>query len=355
MNKTQLKRRPRILFVANLREGGNEADWAASLEEMGYKIFPFQMLPYRTVGGRIERSLSNRFNRGSAVQCLNRDLLKFASDLDYDLVLVSKGTWMKPETVHALRGGANSGHAVHLSIDSLFIDNRSHLFFGSLPLYTICFTDKHFERTDYEKIGAQEVSIFTQGYGKRFAVAASASEAAADTDVCFIGHSQRHYRERLTAVAALGVNLGIWGPGWPAAARKGPPWMRHAVRGEGLWGGTYPATMAAAKIGLGLLSKRIPEEATTRSVEIPASGALLLAERTRRHQELFKEGVEADFFDDDGELTDKICFYLANETVRERIAGAGQARALQSGYDMHNRLRQIMVKVAKRTGIAAPE
>lgn len=347
-------RRPCILIVANLRKGGNAEDWVTSLESMGYDVVAFPMLPYRIDGGRLLRSLTTRFNRGPAVSRLNKDLCEVACGLHYDLALVVKGTWIRPETIDVLRRRASSGHAVHLAIDSLFTDNRSHLFFESLPLYSIAFTDKRFEQVEYEAAGAQEVELFVQGFGERFAAMAWAGEAVAATDVCFIGHSQEHYRERLASISALGVDLGIWGPGWPAAARTGPPWMQRAVRGEGLWGMAYPATMAAAKIGLGLLSKRIPEQVTTRSVEIPATGALFLAERTAGHQELFKEGVEADYFEDDAELTDKVRYYLANDAVRERVARAGQARALHGGYDMHSRLRQVMTKVAERTGIALP-
>lgn len=348
--------RPRIMLVANLRKGGNSADWIASFEAMGYEIVPFYMLAYRASGGRVARSLGTRLNRGPAVARLNRDLVAFARDHPYDLAFVFKGTWVRPETVEQLKRNAGSGHAVHLVIDSLFTDNRSHHFFRSLPLYRLAFTDKRFEVADYEAAGAQEVSLFTQGYGRRFAADLRAGTAAAaiPTDVCFIGHCQRHYAERLAAVAECGVDLGIWGPGWPAAARRGPAWMDSAVRGDGLWGTAYPATMAAARIGLGLLSKRVPEEATTRSVEIPAAGALLLAERTPLHLELFREGVEADYFDTDEEMTDKVRYYLANETVRDRVARAGRTRALEGGYDMESRLRWIMQSVADRTGIAAP-
>jgi hypothetical protein len=348
-------RRARILLVANFRPGGNAADWISSFEDMGYEIVPFRMRQYRTHGSRLTRSLSTRLNMGPAVNRLNDDLQKLAEDLDYDLAFVIKGVWVCPKTVDVLRRRARSGHVIHLSIDSLFTDNRSHLFFQSVPLYSSIFTDKRFERLDYRKAGAQEVNIFMQGYGRRFTEAAKVSTASTPTDVCFVGHSQAHYRERLASVATLGVNIGIWGPGWPEIARKGPPWMKNAVRGDGLWGREYPATMSAAKIGLGLLSKRIPEEATTRSLEIPATGALLLAERTPLHEELFIEGIEADFFDGDIELVDKVRYYLANEKVRVRVARAGQERAIKGGYDMHSRLRQIMLQVAERTGIAAPQ
>ena len=268
--------RPRIMLVANLRKGGNSADWIATFEAMGYEIVPFYMLAYRASGGRVARSLGTRLNRGPAVARLNRDLVAFARDHPYDLAFVFKGTWVRPETVEQLKRNAGSGHAVHLVIDSLFTDNRSHHFFRSLPLYRLAFTDKRFEVADYEAAGAQEVSLFTQGYGRRFATAcAPARPPPPFPPMCA---SSAIASATMPSVSQRLRSVGwIWnmGPGLAGGRTQGPAWMDSAVRGDGLWGTAYPATMAAARIGLGLLDKRVPEEATTRSVEIPAAGALL--------------------------------------------------------------------------------
>ena len=124
----------------------------------------------------------------------------------------------------------------------------------------------------------------------------------------------------------------IYGPGWSKLGKK-TSW--RGVAAGPVWGDDYARTLAQARIGLGLLSKRYPDAFTTRSFEIPASGAMLLAERTTEHQALFKEDHEAIFFGSHEELRDKISFYLRNEGARRAIAAAGRARALAQYHWRH--------------------
>ena len=128
-------------------------------------------------------------------------------------------------------------------------------------------------------------------------------------------------------------------------------WARPCVSGNGAWGTDYLRALANTKIALGLLGKHIPETTTTRSFEIPAMGAFLLAERTEDHMALFEEGREAEFFGDHEELKDKLRFYLANDRARRAIAAAGRKRCLDSGYSSAEQLGNILVRTSTVCGL----
>ena len=68
----------------------------------------------------------------------------------------------------------------------------------------------------------------------------------------------------------------------------------------------------------------------------------MLAEKTKRHLEFFKEGEEAVFFDDNNELYDLVKKYLADDKARRKIAEAGRKRCIKSGYNHRIQLQKML-------------
>jgi spore maturation protein CgeB len=104
-------------------------------------------------------------------------------------------------------------------------------------------------------------------------------------------------------------------------------------RGPGLTNDmSYSAAILAAKICLGLLSKRNRDLHTERSLEIPAMGGLLCAQRTSEHLALYEEGVDAVFWNDAAECAEICKDLLADEKRRREISRRGHERALRNNY-----------------------
>lgn len=339
--------RPNFLYVGQLWEGGTCLERMKALASMGCQITPFDSTHWLVNYCRWKRAIAHRLNFGEPVSDLNHALQQFSETLKgITHVWIDKGRWIYPKTLIALRDITNAT-LVHYTPDPQLVHHKSRHFLASLPLYDLVVTTKPFEVTAYSTAGARKVLLVLQGYDSRVMnVAPSRTDHEIyGSDVCFIGHFERHYAARLRAAAISSGRLRIWGPGWKRYAFL-HPWAKSYMAGDGLWGNKYPVAIQCSKIALGLLSKRIPETTTTRTFEIPAAGGFLLAERTEDHLKLFEEGKEAEFFWSDEELRDKISFYLREDNLRNRIAQAGYFRCIKSGYHTRNELEKVLDVIA---------
>jgi spore maturation protein CgeB len=160
-------------------------------------------------------------------------------------------------------------------------------------------------------------------------------------DVGFVGTFEEDRAEKMLFLAENGIKVRIWGNGWKRWIGKHPNLL---VEGRPVYGLDYIKVLNATKINLCFLRKANRDLQTDRTMEIPACGAFMLAERTEEHLRLFEEGKEAEFFDVDNpkELLEKVKYYLTHEEERKKIAKAGRERCLKSGYSHHDRLKYMM-------------
>jgi len=138
----------------------------------------------------------------------------------------------------------------------------------------------------------------------------------------------------------LGVPVSIRGTNW----HKAPEWPRlqAAFRGGALLGDEYAKAIQCAKVNIGLLSKGNRDLHTTRSLEIPALGGLLCAERTSEHLDMYVEREEALFWNDAEECAAACRWALGHEEERRRIAAAGRARNVANGIRNENVIGEIL-------------
>jgi len=161
--------------------------------------------------------------------------------------------------------------------------------------------------------------------------------------VGFIGQWEPDRADSLRALARAGVPVRVWGYTWERM-RAAPPGL--VLENRAVWGEDYAKAICAFDINLCFLRKVNRDRQTTRSIEIPACAAFMLAERTDEHLRLFEEGKEAEFFSDAPELIQKTRYFLEHSDERLAIARAGYERCLRSGYSYSERLRRVLESIA---------
>jgi spore maturation protein CgeB len=103
--------------------------------------------------------------------------------------------------------------------------------------------------------------------------------------------------------------------------------------------------LGSSKIHLNFLRRANRDTFTDRSFELPAMGCFMLAERSDEHMALFREGIDAEFFDGIDELITKVDHYLADDEARMRIATSGYRRVVSGKHTYFDRFSEIVARV----------
>ncbi len=343
-----------ILYVGPLNAGTTSRQRSVALGRLGHRVTGVDLVPgdlparHRSLPWRVRRRL---FGDPDDSQ-LNHRLLAHPGTLVPDVVWVDKGLTVEPGTLRSLRQRWPRAIQVNYSGDDMFNPhNQTRAWRACLPLYDVFATTNGLNVPELQAAGARDVLRVDKGYSPaihRPHAVTPELRARFGGDVGFVGWHEGARERSIRFLARHGVPVRVWGPWsrWRATSNL-------RVEGRPLWDDDFARALSAFRINLGFLRRVNRDQHTSRSVQIPACGGFLLAERTAEHLRLFREDVEAVFFSDDRELLAKAQYYLAHEDERARIAAAGRQRCIEDGYDHDSRLDSILRHALGRRAAAA--
>lgn len=274
----------------------------------------------------------------------NEKILRYAANGNTDVLWIDKGLTIKAATIKAVKNLSAKCLIVGYSPDDMAgRHNQSGQFLRSLPLYDIFFTTKSYGVKELRELGCPQVVFIVNGYDEqthRPVPVTSQDRLRFGGEVGFIGDYERERAEAILYLAENSISVRVWGPNWDRKCKFSHPNVK--IEGRPLWGDDYAKAICCFDINLNFLRRINRDLQTSRSVEIPACGGFMLAERTDEHLKLFEEDKEAVFFSSNDELLEKTRYYLAHPQQRKAIAECGRQRCLKSGYSNHHRLRKML-------------
>ena len=344
----------RIVYVGPLVEGGTCLQRLRAFEGLGHEVIAVDTLPaplsrlHRRLDVRLAQRLFGPFDHAR----VNQQLLSLAGSVTPELLWVDKGLTLEPATLRGLRARWPGTRFAAFSPDDQFNPrNQSAAWRACLPLWDVHVTTKRSNVPEFRVAGARDVRLVQKGYSRFVHAPRPVTPADVERlggDVGFVGWPEAERERSMRFLAAHGVRVRVWGP-WDRWAPR-PANLR--LEGRPLWGDDYARAISAFAINLCFLRKANRDRHTARSVEIPASGGFMLAERTDEHAALFEEGHEIAMFASDEELLEKVRWFLAHPQERERMADAALVRCRTSGYSYVERLGAVLESLF--TEIAAP-
>ena len=357
----------KILFLGAIGEGQTSLMRLRALRRLGHEVVGVETSEPWSRASWASRQTQRRLCRGAVIDEINRTTLDAARSFAPDMIWAEKQEYLRAETVEAL--GANGARRVHFTPDPYFFTpwRRTAIMDAAIGAFDGLVYCKAYERADYEATG-KPLIYMPLGYCDETHRPLPSNDLDLACAVGFLGGWEPR-RERLLhaladAVGDVKIHGGYWeflcdGRWTPrrqlvlSQLAGGEPFhiakdelLAKAWRGGEVYADDYARALTAARIGVGFLRQTWPDQHTTRTFEIPACGSLLLADRTEEHQSFFEEGREAEFFGSAEELVEKAKFYASHETERSRLAAAGRARCVASGYAYVERLRPVLDAVA---------
>lgn len=336
-----------ILFVGDLNEGGRSLQRCETLEILGHNVSRVSSVPVPFIAGTDHPSFISRvfWKLKLPLNANNENCVikKTVDQKGFDIIWIDKGVTIYPKILRYIKKKTQKCILVSCSEDDMYAKhNRSWWYVWGLKYYDVVFTTKVYNLSELKMLGARKTELFLDSYDERLhrpLILTDDDQRNFACDVSFIGTFENDRAEQMLYLAEHGVTVTVWGNGWSGWRDKH---KNLIIKNKAVYGEDYVRAMNATKINLCFLRKINRDEVTSRSVEIPACGAFMLGERTKRHLDFFEEGKEAEFFGSNEEMLQKVRFYLENDEKRREIARAGRERCLKSGYSQREQLSKML-------------
>lgn len=339
-----------LLYGEGHRPGTGAWCYAETLRDMGCEVVVFadheRLEVYgRSIGFRAWLRMARKpweFHRKQHVA----QLIAVVKRERPEIVIILKGLYIGPDDIRELQ--AQSCWVVNINHDDFFSQNRnnwSHLQRKALHNYDYILTTRECNVAEVRRFN-ENVEFFPFAYYPRIhrpLKIPDTERAVWGVDVVFVGNYEQERSQLLEElVTRIRANYAIWGVQWHKVGRHSP--LAPHIKGRSVVVDDMAKAIGGAKVALAFLRKENRDDYTQRTFEIPACSGVLLGERTRRHQEIYREGEEAEFFDhrSPDELASKVRMLLNDDVHRERVRAAGRAALLRQAYTYQDRMQRVL-------------
>lgn len=256
--------------------------------------------------------------------------------------IVTNGRELCPEVVAEARQSLErrgGGIACFLCDDPFNPVHRSESWLRALAQYTVVVSTKQQVIPDLVTIKCRQVRYARFGYHPPIhRTVDPKSFGVFPCDISFAGNADADRIPILGGLAegASELSFNLYGNGWSEH-----PALRAIVQPQ-VVGLRYAAAMQAATVCPCLVRRANRDGHVMRSIELPAIGAFMLAERTDEHQEMFDEGVHCDFWSSVDELVDKTRWYVSKPNRAAKIARAGHNHVTKTPNTYADRALEVV-------------
>ena len=339
-----LNKQLRILFIGDLNESVRSSMRLSILQENNI-VYSISNTKIPFLGGITNSSLLSRILFKLRISYdesgLNKKIFELDMNEEIDLIWIEKSNMLKLKALLHLKKIFPKSVIISFSEDNMIEKHNNSLnYLECLSYYDKVFTSKRSNLTELLMLGAKCTELFIDSYCNHYHFPLEEYENInnKDIEVSFIGSYELERANSIKYLISNGINVYIYGSGW----EKNSFFRNYKFLNMPVYGKDYNTIINRTKINLNFLRKINNDEITCRSFEIPGAGGFMISERTQRHEDFFKEGLECDYFSDNNELLEKVNYYFNNPMDIYRIGKSSRLRSLVDNYSMEKQVEQII-------------
>lgn len=238
------------------------------------------------------------------------------------------------------------------------------------PHYDYCLVPEKFRLEDYEELGATPIYCQEAANPNIY----KSYNLPQKFDVTFVGQAYGDRPEYIKYLLDNGIDVRVWGINWrlykkPSGLRSKikslfsprPTILPKQIIGDILSDQDMIKLYSQSKINLGFSTcgethkqKNRITQIRLRDFEVPMSGGFYMTEYMQELEKFFEIDKEIVCYHNKKDLVDKIKYYLKNDSKREKIRLAGQARCLKD-HTWHKRFTMVFNKIYGEKNANAPQ
>jgi spore maturation protein CgeB len=336
----------RIIYFGPNIKGSTTEKRVNSLKDLKFNVNIIDSSCFYKLRSSIFKAIQIRIGTGPIYKKVLSKILEEIDLFKPEYLIIEPGYLFNYKTLIKLKKANPQLKLIFLTVDSIKTKTFQKTFFlKSLNLYDFVITTKSQDIDIYKKYFFKKLIFSYQGIDERnfLNYNLSVNEGHLKSEVVFIGDYGKDRAKNIKFLIESDIPIKIFGFNWHRYKFFKPFYFGPAMADD------YYKVLNNAKIALCFLNVEVGDTYTTRSLEIPASGTLLLAEETKDHKNLFKENKEAVFFKNQNDLVKKIKYYLRNDKERKKIAQSGRDKIRQHDLTWKSNLKKIFYDINRKT------
>jgi len=336
-----------ILFIGDLNKGTRSLMRAKKLKRISESIACISNTKVPFSAGIDDVSIYKRIRHRMKMPVdetnVNQSIVKYAKKgKKTDIVWVEKSIMLKPYALRLLKKLMPGVVLVSVSEDDMYAKHNRSLYYDQcIKYYDLVFTTKTYNLEEMKLLGANDTELFLDSFDEMLHKPMDEYSIVSNKiyDVVFVGTYEEDRANTIIWLGQQNIRCTVYGNGWSRLKGKH---VNVEIMDKPVYGNEYVSIINKSKINLGFLRKINRDTVTSRTMEIIGCGGFLMAERTNRHVNLFREGCEAEFFSDKFELENKIRYYLLHPDRIKEVSRKGRERGILCGYDMSTQISKMV-------------